>query len=357
MINIYLIVVTLAILLAVMLMGMLITYFVEQDQNSIALNFISGILIFFTLFQILALITIFLHTEFTTLKIVYSITVGIFLVISFCLNLKRIVLLCKHKKPNKIENEERRMIIPLVIIILIFMLSNVFWEIGVWGDDTYYVGTATTAIETNSMFQYSPYTGRPYAAFPWRYVLSPYPIFHAYLSNLFGVHPTIMIRMIIPIISKVFLICVFYSIGKMLFNCDKGKVYSFLFYALLVIVFSGTGLGSPGFFAILYLHMGKALLYATFMPLCFYIYSRLFTEESNKAEWVLLICLIIGSSLVSSMSVILITMCIGILGIVHLIKTKNIKEVSFMAICCIPNIILGVLFALNTSTMDIYIPM
>lgn len=357
MLSVNLIIIILIMLFIIMLMGMFITNFLMVDKDSIALNFTSGLLLLFSLFQVIALIAIFLQIDFTTLKVIYSLVVMLVLASSLFLNYKRIMLWCQRFRQVDIKSKKNGMLIPLFVIMIIFVLSNIFWEFGVWGDDTYYVGTSLTTIETNSMFQYNPYTGRPYPIFPWRYVLSPYPIFHAYLSEIFGIHPTIMIRLIVPIISKIFLICVFYCIGKMLFGLNKEKIYSFLFYVLLLTIFSGIGLGSPGFAALLYLHMGKMLLYVALLPLCFYIYYRLFSEKSNLAEWLLLLCLVIGSSLVSSMSVILITMCVGILGITHLIKTRDIKRVVFMAICCIPNIVLGLLYALNTSTMEIYIPM
>ena len=349
-------------LIVVLFVGMLFTKFVEEDKNSLSMNFISGILIIFALFQLLSIPATFLRVEFTVLSHIFSaLLTGIFLV-SLSLNFKRgLSLLNAHLlKVKEIsvfkELKSNWALIPLLIMILIFILSNIFGEFGVWADDSYYIGVTLTTIETNRINLYDPYTGKLLADFHWRYVFSPFPIFHAYLSMIFGIHPAVMVRIIVPVIMKCFILCIYFSLGKILFGKSQKLIYIFMFYAFLLITYSGTGLGSPGFFGILYLHMGTALLYVAFLPLCFYVYKRLFSEKTNRGEWVLLISLLFASALVSSMSIILMTMCVGILGMVHLIQTKNIKEVFFMAICCIPNMVFGILFAINTTGWEIYMP-
>ena len=41
----------------------------------------------------------------------------------------------------------------------------------------FYVGQATTAVETDSLYAYNPYTGAAYNVLPSRYILSPFPAF------------------------------------------------------------------------------------------------------------------------------------------------------------------------------------
>ena len=66
-------------------------------------------------------------------------------------------------------------------------------------DDAFYVGTATTAVHTDTIFSVNPYTGNAYRKLPSRYVLSPFPIFLAVISQLCGgLHPAIVAHVIFP---------------------------------------------------------------------------------------------------------------------------------------------------------------
>ena len=66
-------------------------------------------------------------------------------------------------------------------------------------DDCFYVATATTDVYTDTIFEVDPYTGTAYRALPRRYVLSPFPVFLAVVSQLSGrLHPAVMAHMVFP---------------------------------------------------------------------------------------------------------------------------------------------------------------
>ena len=66
-------------------------------------------------------------------------------------------------------------------------------------DDSFYVGTAVTDIHTDTIFSISPYTGYAYTKIPSRYILSPFPVFLAVVSQLCGeLHPAIMAHTVFP---------------------------------------------------------------------------------------------------------------------------------------------------------------
>lgn len=66
-------------------------------------------------------------------------------------------------------------------------------------DDCFYVATATTDVYTDTIFEVDSYTGTAYRALPRRYVLSPFPVFLAVVSQLSGrLHPAVMAHMVFP---------------------------------------------------------------------------------------------------------------------------------------------------------------
>ena len=75
-------------------------------------------------------------------------------------------------------------LIQLIVVVLYAHMDE---------DDAFYVGTATTAVETDSLYAYNPYTGAAYNVLPSRYILSPFPAFLAVTSRLCGgLHPAIV---------------------------------------------------------------------------------------------------------------------------------------------------------------------
>ena len=64
-------------------------------------------------------------------------------------------------------------------ILILFQLVVVVLYAHMDEDDAFYVGTATTAVETDSLYAYNPYTGAAYNVLPSRYILSPFPAGYA----------------------------------------------------------------------------------------------------------------------------------------------------------------------------------
>lgn len=89
-------------------------------------------------------------------------------------------------------------------------------------DDCFYVGAATTDVYTDTIFEVNPYTGREYVALPRRYVLSPFPVFLAVVSQLSGgLHPSIMAHVFFPLIFLPIAYMVQYCLAGKWFRNDK----------------------------------------------------------------------------------------------------------------------------------------
>ena len=367
----------------VLLLGMLYTYFVNNDNNSFSYNYMTGFVVLFAVFQLATLPAVFLRLSFANSFFINSIVFIVLSLVSFLLNFKRIITIIKTRytkichviqksyrfifKSNKeemkekVENDVKGFNYPLFLsivmtIIVIYLYQIVYFGTEFYGDNMYYVGTAVVTLETNTMFQIDPLRALEYPGFPWRYVLAPFPIFWAFLSKLFNVHPAAMALSILPVLLFIFTVCVYFNIGKILFRGDIRKASSFLFFSFIIMIFSPLGQSSGhGLYALLLISQGKALVFVTMIPLCFYFYMRIFWQESKRADWIMLFMLMLASSMVSSMGVTLGALCIGILGVAHLILTKKVKEVVYLAICCIPNIIIALIFILaGDLTFNLY---
>jgi len=348
---------------------------VNIDKDSVTLNYMAGMVIFFSLFQIITIPCIFLRVSFNVNYIIMLGATIVLCMLSFVLNYKRIggyfsqwikfIIIKKRRvtiltKENDLNNIRRKMTEGIkstnyffwlsVLMIIIALVGYQFITFAIELDYAFYLGTAVTALESNTISLIDPLTGMEKEQFLWRYVLAPFPIFWAFLSRLFNVHPAILVHSILPVVLYLFSVSVFYNLGKVILNQDKDKAIKFLFAYQLTIFFSRIGAGTGlGIFALLLINQGKSILFIAMLPLCFYMYMRIFWHEEKKVDWLLLVLLMLASSMVSSMGVVLGAMCLGVLGISHFIVTRNIRDVVKIALCCTPNVIFGLIFALNNT--------
>lgn len=90
-------------------------------------------------------------------------------------------------------------------------------------DDAFYVATATTSVHTDSIFAYNPYSGVEYAVLPRRYVLSPFPVLLAVISQLSGgLHPAVTAHTIYPVVFLLAAYLVYHQFGRTVV-CGKKK--------------------------------------------------------------------------------------------------------------------------------------
>ena len=89
------------------------------------------------------------------------------------------------KQETKKQKGSRLWYLPAVLLIVVQMYAGIFYT-HIDDDDAFYVATASTTLETDTVFQYNAYTGDEYESLPSRYVLSPFPIFEAGLWSTFN---------------------------------------------------------------------------------------------------------------------------------------------------------------------------
>lgn len=342
------------------LLGLLFTYFIDLSKNSLSLNFVYGFIVALAIFQFVAVPLTFLGTNFIELYLYYLAIITFLLIVSLVINRER--LLCgflgywakaKSIQWTSFNSISIKNINWYIVALFMMFIFQVFiyqnFHYNIQGDDTFFVGVALTAVETNTLHSYDPRTGMLLTGVHWRYVLSPYPILQAIFSNLFNAHPAIFIRNIWPIVLNLFCMAVYYHVGKALFKENKETAIKFVFWTVLIIIFSGVRVGAPSYFFLLYFHIGKSLLYVGLLPLAFYFYMRLFWYEPKKMDWIMLFCFVLASALTSSMAMILISLCIGMFALLYLVTERKIKKAFYLAICCIPNVIYAMLFFLNVG--------
>lgn len=214
-------------------------------------------------------------------------------------------------------------------------------------DDSFYVGTATSAVETNTIFSVNPYTGMDYRVRPSRYVLSPFPVFLAVVSQLCGgLHPAIMAHVIFPAVFLLFTYLILYQFGKKWFPGEKDAQGIFLLLCAVFTWFSAYSIYTAGNFQMVRLWQGKALLACAMIPLVIYLSLNIMMKKKPEYSWLLLGMADISCCLLSSMGVLLCPIVIGVFCLVSLIWDHDFRKVGKGICCCIPSLFLGIAYIL-----------
>ena len=212
-------------------------------------------------------------------------------------------------------------------------------------DDAFYVGTATTAVETDTLFSVNTYTGAPYTKLPSRYILSPFPVLLAIFSRLCaGLHPAIMAHVIYPLVLIPAAYMALHLMGKKWFPHDREAQGQFLLISAVVIWFSGFSVYTAGNFQLVRIWQGKAVLCAVLLPTLFYLCNSIVLERNTKYPWILLGMGNLACCHVSSMGIMLSPVMIGIFALCSIWKYKSVKRFAWSVLACIPSLILGVIY-------------
>lgn len=326
---------------AAVILGMLYTRFIEKRKDTLALNIVAGILIFWAVFQLVSVPCIFGKISFTQFSYIVGIITIVLCTLSLILNRKRILLSIKEEIWYAKGSPLILVAALLILVLQVYMYVQYTHEDA---DDAFYVATAVTADKTDTMYQINAYTGEFYKSFPMRYVLSPFPIFVAFMGRIFQIHPTIMAHTVLPVFLMIIGFCVLYLLGTILFPDDRKKAGYFIVFCQIVQIFSGFNVYQQGMFFLVRIWQGKAVLAGILLPFCFYMGKRLLAQEVKKADWFLISVLMLSCCMVSSMGIMLGAVCMGILGILAAIYKKSIKILLLSGVCCIPNVIYALIY-------------
>lgn len=333
------------------LAGTLVLSFWKRHDDRLAECIITGYLLMFAICQIIAIPMIFLEIHFSTfcriLVAIYMITS----ILGFLKGGKWFVGMIWELFRNLTHHAWT--VYAAVAAVLVqayyyvqYMVTNL--------DDAYYVAVATTAIETDTMYRFSPYTGRAVTGFNLRYCLSPFSMLQAFFSQCLGVHPSTLDHTIMAPAMVIVAYFVYISMGRLLFSeksmagekkeSREKMIGLFLVFLSMVHVTSYYCMRNQGSVLLVRIWQGKATLAAVLIPFLFYHCYRMAQKPWEKGNTVILVMAAFACCLVSSMGIVLPMVMMGIFALLFGVFQKNGRYVATLAAGCVPGILYGILY-------------
>lgn len=324
-------------------MGSLPFFQTGKKENSWLSRLVCGYAVMFALFELLALPMIFAGLSFAVLKYSYG---GICLVLAFWA-----LFMEKGNLPKEAREKIKglkEIPWPMWAAFFLIALQMGAYVLGMATDldDSFYVATATTTLETGGMFTHGAYTGRAAAELPSRYVLAPFPILLAFYSDAVQMHPAVVAHTVQPVFFLLISYSVYGFIGKKLMGEEKKAVGFFLFFLALVQTFSYYSVYTQGTFMLIRIWQGKALLASFILPAIFHRSWCCMQKDAARGDWLRLFCLMMSACLVSSMGMMLAPVMIGIMALLYGIPGGQWKKILYAFLCCLPNIFCAAVYLL-----------
>ena len=339
------------------LVGLFILRFFKKEKTNLILAFVVGYLTEFAICQLITVPYIYLEKTLTELINILTIIFGSISVLSIVINLtniKNIVI--------SILNYIKKMPKLLTILAVILIGLQIYSFVGymhIDDDDTFYVGSATVAVQTDSLFKYSGTTGEENLENQLsRYRLGPFPIYLAVISKVIDTHPAIVAHTILPIILVPLVYIIYGLIGKELFKEDEKKVFYFLLIMNIINLWGNYSIRNNFSFFLLRIWQGKAVLANVILPAIILFFIK--AEENNyKLKYCLLLFItILGGVLTTTMGIALPPIELMLLAIVYEISKVGFKKreenkqtlgrtiinIFKCLICCLPSIVYGIAY-------------
>ncbi len=322
------------------LVGCLFTDRTKESRGNAAAAYLYGLFAELALFEVLAVPMTFLDCSLTLLTRIWAGGVLVLALLSVMKNRS-------YAAQRKWLCETVRGLTPLMVVVLVLLVLQMLYITGrqhLDEDDSFYLATSTTAVETDSLFRYNPYTGFAYRTFPSRYVLSAWPLFVAVISRLSGFHPAILAHMALPAFVLFWAYLVYALFGARLFPGDKNKQSLFLLFVTALICFSGYSRYSAVTFLMIRSWQGKAVLAGFGLPALAYGAWMSVKEDGGAVTWLLLFAMVTGACLFTSMGVVLSLTMLGCCALAGAVLKKNWTYLWKMAVSCLPALVCGVVY-------------
>lgn len=323
------------------LLGSLFTGLKKEDGGSLMLSYCSGLIVMLAACQLVTVPLIFLRKGMTSVLFLYGGIVALLCLVSLLFNRKQIVKQVKKAWETMRHNPWTIWVTVVLILFQTFVLTT---QQHIDDDDSFYVGMAAAAVETEGLYAVDPYTGEAYEELPSRYVLSPFPIFNAASSMITKTHPAAMAHTVFPLVFIPFAYMIYGLLGIRFFKENRWAVGAFLILASMVTMFSGYSVYTEGMFLLVRIWQGKAVLAGALLPAVYEYGFRAFQNKGKLTDYLMVFALMLACSLVSSMGIMLGAIALGITGFTCAFRERRIRILLYGVLCCIPNLVYAAMY-------------
>ena len=282
-------------LMAVSLAGQLLLFYAAgclllsavKMQGGLCDVMIAGYTGYFACFEVIALICIFAGFTTRTLSFMMLAAAALTTAVSvYTGSVKKVTVSLKNDLAEQLKDHSYMLIFLAAAVLAECFIVALYVDMS--QDSLFYVGTASTAVYTNTLFRFDAFTGSALDALPQRYVFFCYPLHAAVLSVLTLLPAVIASRVVMPVLSAIMLTFIWHRIARIMFREGSVKYADLMVILMHVLLFMGNTPYLPASFFFGRLYEGKALLANLGAALIFLCGLMVFEGESCRHRYLML---------------------------------------------------------------------
>lgn len=234
----------------------------------------------------------------------------------------------------------------ILVVTIVLMETRVIFD----GDDAYYVVQSLSAWQNGTMYSTDPYTGKA-TAVDMRHALAVFTMWIAYVGRMTRIHTTILCHSVLPVLIVPLTVLIYGCTGSELLGERREMLPYFIIFVELIILFGRVSIYTPETFLLARAWQGKAVAANVLLPmtvLSLLLLARAhddgITTGACRGEWLMLALVNATAGVFSSLAVELVSVLMGVGGVVLAVRAKRIKPFVMMVACCIPGIVYMLLY-------------
>ena len=323
-------------------MGMLPVRYMKEEHKSFGMVWLSGWMMMFAVFEVLVVPFIVREASFSMAIQCYTVVIGILAVLFLFLG-RSTVPACLRKWKEARPDWGQAMIMFLVLTLIILQLIFAFYMQYLDGDDSFFVATSLTSQHTDTMYRFTPYYGAN-GGLDIRHALSPEPIFMAWLSEVSGIHVTIICHSYISILFLILMYCIYGQVGSQLFPLQRKNRWLFHLFLNIWYLFGNVSIYAAESFAYTRTWQGKAMFPNLMVPLLFLWLLYMAKNEMDVGEWSMLFVIILCTVFTTSTGIFTVPILLLLAAVIMAVVQKRAFLILQTGACLVPSLFFGLLY-------------
>lgn len=324
----------------------------ETKGHGISYTMAAGLMVAWTVYEILALGLQKLGFGFRVLSWAY---------LAVALILACVGMICMWKEDGRMfakklfawDRPDGYMIAAIVLVVI--QIGAILIMATPDMDDAFYSGLSSISLSNDYILEVDAYGGRMGSGISRRYMLSALPVWQASLSLYTGMHHLVITHNLFPLFYMPLAYGVYYRMGKRFLQREGilGAQGKFMFFFALMHMIGNYYVFSPENFLVTRMWQGKALFAAIGIPVLWLCgQSALFAdaEKTERAEsmriWILVAAVLLALTFMGETGLFLGPFLLGCQTLAACLITKKWKKILPAVLCCVPEVILLVIYLL-----------
>ncbi len=311
---------------------------IKDRAEAFFMAWITGIVTMFAVGQIVLVPLIAAEATLTLAVSVIKMLYTLLAVISFYLLLEHIFgcsLEAEKKQARRMNAaDEKKSVFTAVFgvaaAVLIFLQAFVpaYYQ-HIDDDDSRFVAEEVSAVVHDTMLKDDPISDR---FMYWdmgetrKDLASPWTMYVAACCRIVNLAPAVFSHTLFPFFMIPICYAVFFLIGCILFRDDREKVFLFLIFLSVLLIWDYTSTHTSGSMLLLRIWQGKALVAGFFIPVLLLLFYRILQQRESVREMALLPVVSFAGSLVSGIGIVIVPILLAIYGLVDFIYYRNLKK-------------------------------